>query len=291
MAIDRYFDKFPQIVYSNNTIVDITKRVALLNRVTRNPYIFYPYDIVSEERADQFSSRYYKDSFKSWMIYLSNNIMDPYYEWYLSEREFLEFIEKKYGSIFNAQQKVKYYRNNWENQETLDISGYNALSNDMKKYWEPNYSNGSTILSYSRKKVDWSASTNKIMSYGVANTSFIVDEIVDIYLDGKSKGKGQVVNNSNTEIYVQHLSGSFQESDTLSINNGYIYGTESNVNTSLTTAVMLVSNIPEDELNYWKQITYYEHEEEKNEFNRSIRVIDSNLSETAVNNLTELMKE
>jgi hypothetical protein len=291
MAIDRYFDKFPQIVYSNNTIVDITKRVALLNRVTRNPYIFYPYDIVSEERADQFSSRYYKDSFKSWMIYLSNNIADPYYEWYLSEREFLEFIEKKYGSIFNAQQKVKYYRNNWENQETLNISGYNALTNDMKKYWEPNYSNGSTVLSYSRKQVDWSASTNKIMSYSVANTSFVVDEIVDIYLDGRSKGKGQIVNNSNTEIYVQHLSGSFQESDTLSINNGYIYGTESNVNTSLTAAVLLVSNIPEDELNYWKQITYYEHEEEKNEFNRSIRVIDSNLSETAVNNLTELMKE
>ena len=291
MAIDRYFDKFPQIVYSNNTIVDITKRVALLNRVTRNPYIFYPYDIVSEERADQFSSRYYKDSFKSWMIYLSNNIADPYYEWYLSEREFLEFIEKKYGSIFNAQQKVKYYRNNWENQETLNISGYNALTNNMKKYWEPNYSNGSTVLSYSRKQVDWSASTNKIMSYSVANTSFVVDEIVDIYLDGRSKGKGQIVNNSNTEIYVQHLSGSFQESDTLSINNGYIYGTESNVNTSLTAAVLLVSNIPEDELNYWKQITYYEHEEEKNEFNRSIRVIDSNLSETAVNNLTELMKE
>jgi hypothetical protein len=291
MSIDRYFDKFPQIVYSNNTIVDITKRVALLNRVTRNPYIFYPYDIVSEERADQFSSRYYKDSFKSWMIYLSNNIADPYYEWYLSEREFLEFIEKKYGSIFNAQQKVKYYRNNWENQETLNISGYNALTNDMKKYWEPNYSNGSTVLSYSRKQVDWSVSTNKIMSYSVANTSFVVDEIVDIYLDGKSKGKGQVVNNSNTEIYVQHLSGSFQESDTLSISNGYIYGTESNVNTSLTAAVLLVSNIPEDELNYWKQITYYEHEEEKNEFNRSIRVIDSNLTETAVNNLTELMKE
>ena len=291
MAIDRYFDKFPQIVYSNNTIVDITKRVALLNRVTRNPYIFYPYDIVSEERADQFSSRYYKDSFKSWIIYLSNNITDPYYEWYLSEREFLEFLEKKYGSIFNAQQKVKYYRNNWENQETLNISGYNALTNDMKKYWEPNYSNGSTVLSYSRKQVDWSASTNKIMSYSVANTSFVVDEIVDIYLDGKSKGKGQVVNNSNTEIYVQHLSGSFQESDTLSINNGYIYGTESNVNTSLTAAVLLVSSIPEDELNYWKQINYYEHEEEKNEFNRSIRVIDSNLSETAVNNLTELMRE
>jgi hypothetical protein len=291
MPIDRYFDKFPLMVYSNNIIVDITKRVTLLRKVSRNPYLFYPYDITDEERADQFSSRYYKDSFKSWIIYLSNNIADPYYEWYLSEREFLEFIEKKYGSIFNAQQKVKYYRNNWENQETLDVSGYNALSNDMKKYWEPNYSNGSTILSYSRKQVDWTASTNKIMSYGVANTSFVIDEIVDIYLDGKSKGKGQVVNNSNTEIYVQHLSGSFQESDTLSINNGYIYGTESNVNTSLTSAVMLVSNIPEDELNYWKPITYYEHEEEKNEFNRSIRVIDSNLSETAVNNLTELMKE
>lgn len=291
MALDKYFDKFPQITYANNNVVDISKRVALLDRVSRNPYIFYPYDITSEERADQLSSRYYNDSFKSWIIYLSNNIVDPYYEWYLTEREFLDFIVLKYGSIFNAQQKIKFYRNNWENQEPISISAYNAISNDMKKYWTPNYAVGSAINSYSRKEVDWSSSTNKVMSYTVANTQFIQDEVVNIYLDSKSLGKGQIVGSSNTEIYVQHVSGYFQESDDLTINNGYIYGGESKVNTSVTAASLITSNIPEDELNYWKPITYYDYEEERNEFNKSIRLIDSKQSETVVSNLTELLKE
>lgn len=291
MPIDRYFDKFPIISYANNVAIDITKRVALLDRVSRNPYVFYPYDITSEERADQFSSRYFEDSFKSWILYLSNNIHDPYYEWYLAESEFLEFIEMKYGSIFNAQQKIKYYRNNWESQEDLDVSGYNALSQDMKKYWEPNYSPSSAIMSYSRKQVDWTASTNRIMSYNVANTSFVVNEIVDIYLDRISLGKGQIADVSNTQIYVQHVSGFYNESPTLSINNGYIYGTESNVNTAVTAVTTVTKNIEDDELVYWKAYSYYDYEYEKNEFNRSIRVIDKSLSRVAVDNLTELLKE
>jgi hypothetical protein len=293
MSVDRYFDKFPVITYANNQVVDITRRVTLLDKVSKNPYVFYPYDIASNERADQFSSRYYQDSFKSWILYLSNNINDPYYEWYLSEKEFLDFIEMKYGSIFNAQQKIKYYRNNWENQENLSVSGYNALSNGMKKYWNPNYGIGSSILSYSRRDIDWTTTTNKIISYTVANTSFIKDEIVNIYLDGNSLGKGQIAKAvANNLIYVQHVSGFFQESDSLQINsNGYIYGTESNVNTAVTEATTIVSNIEEDELNYWKAYTYYDYELEKNEFNKSIRIIDSNYAETAVNNLTELLGE
>jgi hypothetical protein len=292
MSTDRYFDKFPVITYSNNQVVDITRRVALLDKVSRNPYVFYPYDITSDERAEQFSSRYYQDAFKSWMLYLGNKITDPYYEWYLTEREFLEFLEKKYGSIFNAQQKVKYYRNNWESQEPLTVSGYNALDSGMQKYWNPVYGVGSSVMSYSRKEIDWTCSTNKIISYSVANTSFIKDEIVNIYLDGNFLGKGQIAKTTNTEIYAQHVSGFFQETDEVTINsNGYIYGTESFVNTAVTDATTIVSNIEENELNYWKAYTYYDYEVEKNEFNKSIRVIDSDYAETAVNNLTELMGE
>lgn len=291
MAIDRYFDKFPLTVYSNNTVVDITRRVTLLDKVSRDPYIFYPYDIVSDERADQFSSRYYGDSFKSWILYLSNKMNDPYYDWYLNEREFLEFIEKKYGSIYNAQQKIKFYRNNWENQENISVSGYNALSNDMKKYWEPNYAAGSSIISYSRKNIDWTTNTNKVISYTVANTSFVKDEIVNIYLDGTSLGNGQVVKTSNNQIYVQHVSGYYEESNELTIDNGYIYGTESFVNTAVTEVNTISTNIPEDEVSYWKAYSYYDYEYEKNEFNRSIRVMDNDLSEIAVNSLTETLKE
>ncbi len=291
MSTDRYFDKFPIITYSNNQVVDITKRVTLLDRVSINPYVFYPYDIVSDERADQFSSRYYEDSYKSWILYLSNKINDPYYEWYLTEEEFTEYIELKYGSLYNAQQKTKYYRNNWESQDNLTVSGYNALSVGMKKYWSPVYSSGSTVLSYERKQIDWTSSTNRVMSYAVSNTAFIKDEIVDIYLDGSSYGRGQVANISNNNILVHHVSGFYQELPGFLISNGYVYGTESNVNTSVTDATVLSTNIPDDEFVYWKAYSYHDYEVERNEFNRSLRVLDKDYMETAVNNLTELLEE
>lgn len=292
MSVDRYFDKFPRITYSNNQVVDITRRVTLLDRVSRNPYAFYPYDIVSDERAEQFSNRYYADPYKSWILYLTNKINDPYYEWYLTEKEFLEYIELKYGSIYDAQQKIKFYRNNWENQETLSVSGYNALDVGMKKYWNPNYAMGSSIMSYSRKEIDWTSSTNKIISYTVANTAFVKDEIVNISLDGNNLGKGQVAKTTNTEIYVQHVSGYFQESDDVAINsNGYVFGTESKVNTAVTDATTITSNIEDNELVYWKAYTYYDYEFERNEYNRSIRVMDSDNAEVAINNLTELLGE
>lgn len=292
MSTDRYFDKFPTITYSNNTVVDITRRVTLLDKVSRNPYIFYPYDIVSNERAEQFSTRYYNDPYKSWILYLGNDIIDPYYEWYLSDEEMNEHLEMKYGSLFNAIQKVKYYRNNWEFSEDISVSAYNALSPAQRKYFDPKYGTGSNVISYTRKQLDWTLNTNKIISYTVSNTSFINNEIVDIYLDGVSRGKGQVSKAANNYVYVQHVSGYYQETDSLTINErAFIYGTESLVNTSVTEATTIVSNIEDEELVYWSAYTYMDFEKEKNEFNKSIRVIDKDMAETAVNNLTELLEE
>ena len=177
MPIDRYFDKFPIITYSNTQIVDITKRVSILDSVSRNPYVFYPYDISDNERADQISSRYYKDSYKSWIIYLSNKILDPYNEWYMNDEEFQEFLIKKYDTIVNAYEKVKFYRNDWINSDNISVSRYDALTPKLKNYWEPVYSTGTNISSYKRKEADWSINTNKIVSYVVSNTSFVNNEI------------------------------------------------------------------------------------------------------------------
>ena len=110
--------KFPIIKYSNAYVVDITKRATLLDKVYNNPLVYYPYAISSEERADQLSFRYYEDPYQSWLIYITNKILDPYYEWYLSDGEFNDFIEKKYGSVYAAQSKiVTLSRSEWNRLE------------------------------------------------------------------------------------------------------------------------------------------------------------------------------
>ena len=68
MTINRYFENFPTIEYANTQVVDITKRVAVMDSVLGQPYAFHTYEIAQFERPDQFSNRYYNDSFKSWIL-------------------------------------------------------------------------------------------------------------------------------------------------------------------------------------------------------------------------------
>lgn len=298
----RYFDKFPLITYSNNEVVDITKRTTMLDKVSENPYVFYPYEITSNERADQLSARYYDDQYKSWILYLVNNITDPYFEWYMSEREFTEFLVKKYGSFYDAQTKIMYYRNNWVGQDDISVSAFNALSSNMQKYWEPTIGSNSRIIGYKRKEADWKITTNKVISY-TANattfsnftnkgTNFVIDEVCDIVYDSYNSGKGQIVAASNTNIYIQHVSGSYYTSPTVAItSNSYIYGHESKVNTKFISVTSTANNVAEDEAIYWAPVTYYEYESERNEFNKTIRVLDSDYKQNMVDSLKQKMKE
>lgn len=289
---DRYFDKFPNITYSNNSVVDITKRVVLLDKVSRNPYIFYPFELSGQERADQLSNRYYTDSYKSWLIYLANKITDPYYEWYLTEDELSEFLEKKYGSLYKAQSKIKFYRNDWENKDPISKSEYNALPSSMKKYWNPNYGVGSSVLNYIRKEVDWSSNTNKIVAYITSKSNnFKVDEICNIVLQDGYLGKGQVLSTTATAVYLQHVYGSFINNDEVSLSGtSQLQGTESGTVSIVTNISVVSNNISEEEFIYWKPMTYYDYEVEKNEYNKSIRLIDSNQAPKAVDNLRVLLE-
>lgn len=291
MPIDRYFDKFPKIQYSNSQIIDITKRVVVLDSVGKNPYIYYPYEISHNERADQLSSRYYDDPYKSWMIYLTNKIVDPYYEWYMHEKDFQQFIQDKYGSFVNAVEKIIHYRNNWEESENISISRFDTLTASQKKYWQPVYVNNK-INSYSRKQVNLTINTNKIVSYTVSNNSFTNNEICQIVFNPINKGTGQILSVSNNKIYVQHTSGTTLSNSTVTItSNSYIYGNESGVNTTFTSSNTIVENISDEEEIYYKPITYFDYETEKNEFNKTLRVIDNRLTQGVVNKFKELMRE
>lgn len=291
MVADRYFTTFPLITYSNSSVIDITRRVGIIDKINTNPYVFYPYDLSVYERPDQFSFRYYGDPYKSWIVYLTNKIVDPYYEWHLQDNEFYEFLENKYGSVYNAQTKIKFYRNDWLNPEELSLSGYNALATTTKKYWQPHYENN-VITKYVRTQKDWYHNTNKIFKYSVSNTNFIVDEVVNIVFDVDNTGTGQVVEAANNIVCVQHLSGTYQTSNTVSITaNSYIYGNESLVNTVFTSATVVANNINAEEEIYYTAVTYFNYEYEKNEFNKTIRVLDSDYSVKMVEELDNLMRQ
>jgi hypothetical protein len=289
MAQERYFEKFPVIEYAGNMAVDLTVRTTLMDIVSQNPYIYYPYQLSDNERADQFSHRYYDDSYKSWMIYLTNKIVDPYHEWYLTQEQFNEFISKKYNlPVETLIRKVKYYRTNWENNETISLSRFDSLPIDLKQYWIPNYGQNNTVISYNRNQKEISSTTNKLVSYTVSDNSFIKDEICQIYLTSGKVAKGQVAGIATGKVYIQHLSGSddyvtFDE-------NSYIFGEQSSLTASVTDSQILAQNISDAAEIYWSEVTYYDYENEKNEYNKSIRVLQKNIAPMMANNLKDLLK-
>ena len=52
----------------------------------------------------------------------------------------------------------------------------------------------------------------------------------------------------------------------------------------------MTTNIDPSEEIYWKAVTYYDYENEKNQYNKTVRVLDKNFAQQISNNLRDLMK-
>lgn len=114
----RYFENFPTIEYNGYNITNITTSAKLVNKYTNLPYEYYNYTLGYDERADQVSAKYYSDQYMTWLIYYANKIVDPYYDWFLSDDDFTKHLTQKYGSIDIPFKKIIEFRNNWYNDQT-----------------------------------------------------------------------------------------------------------------------------------------------------------------------------
>ena len=217
----------------------------------------------------------------------------------MSNDEFTNFIIKKYGDYYTAESRIKYYKNNWVGQEDISVSAFDSLPASLLKYWEPKIGSANKIAGYSRKQVEWTLNTNKILAYTVSNTQFTIDEVCTIYFDAYHSGKGQVLsyvqdtaNTANSVVYLQHVSGDYYLSNTVQISNNvsYIYGHDSQVNTYFTGVICTANNISDEESVYWSPVTYIDYETDKNEFNKTIRVLDSDYKQIIADNLKDLLK-
>ncbi len=283
---ETFFSKFPTIKYSNNTVTDITRRYAVRSTVLNNPNLFYSYNMVDNIHTDQVADNYYKDSRMDWLVYMSSGIVDPYSQWYLQPADFDRMLKKKYATndIDRLNRRIKYYRNNWYNDEHKSADEYNTMIAQnpiLVKYWEPFYQDTPDPLYYRRKQLDWIINTNYVMRYrvtGYPSTHFVEDEIITVsFKDAhNSTGRGQVVMANSSYVTLQHMVG-----NTIPVVHGTI-----NANSNLTSEVtgksirftsgtLLHNNLTDIEVTYWDPVTYYEYETDLNEQNRSIQLLDS----------------
>jgi hypothetical protein len=114
-----YFSNFPQIQYGGQTVPNIALRAKFIDSVLQNKSVFYPYTVKDGEKPEDVAFNYYDSADLVWLVLLFNQVIDPYYDWPMSSRQFTLHVNAKYESvpgagdgIQNAQSTISYYRMN-----------------------------------------------------------------------------------------------------------------------------------------------------------------------------------
>ena len=99
-----YFDRFPMMVYDvkNNDnyklLPNILRRVKQRNAVASGQFIFDTYDVRNGEKPEDIAFKWFGDAQLHWVILMTNNITDRYYQWPMNDAQFEEFIADKYSN-------------------------------------------------------------------------------------------------------------------------------------------------------------------------------------------------
>lgn len=128
MAIE-YFKNFPSITYKNKEAKNILLRAALRDAVKKNLSYYLPLTVEPGERPDMIGSDLYKDAGYDWLVRLANrDIIDPYFDWYLTDEQIELKIVKKYGSIATAITTIIHYTDNSNPNVIINTDTYSLLS-------------------------------------------------------------------------------------------------------------------------------------------------------------------
>ena len=98
-----YFNQFPLMAYDvkndNNykLLPNILKRVKLRSGLRSGAFLFDSYNVKDGERPEDIAFKLYGDAQLHWVILMTNNVTDRFYQWPLTQPQFQEHLEDKYG--------------------------------------------------------------------------------------------------------------------------------------------------------------------------------------------------
>ena len=99
-----YFNRFPLMIYDMKNdgnyklLPDILKRVKQRNAIKDGQFIFDTYDVVNGEKPEDVAYKWFGDAQLHWVILMTNNVLDRYYDWPMNSVQFQEFLEDKYSN-------------------------------------------------------------------------------------------------------------------------------------------------------------------------------------------------
>ena len=97
-----YFRQFEKGYYDlkgdgkQKLVVDLMTRVKVREKILDEASLYDKYDVPSGERPEATAFKHFCSSQYHWVVILTNNITDVYYDWAKSEQSFETFIRDKY---------------------------------------------------------------------------------------------------------------------------------------------------------------------------------------------------
>jgi hypothetical protein len=141
-------------------VIDITRRFAITNFVKNAKVTFDEYYIEDGERPDTVAYDYYGDQSMDWLVLLTNEIQDPYFEWPLSYEQFNEYLRDKYGSVSVTQNTVHHYERILQTHQIITESGIQRII--PEKTLQVDYTTYAALPATSRRSVSVFDYENKL---------------------------------------------------------------------------------------------------------------------------------
>ena len=260
-----FFEMFPMIEYNGQLVRNLLANARI--DPTSVPYHEYTFKD-QDKRADVVAHKYYGGFDYDWLVWLSNEVVDPYYGLGLDQQDFDAFIRTKYGSQEAALEKIIYWRNNWRTDDSVLTPGaYESLPGNRKRYYQEVINVSGLVSGYSRKKEDWIVKTNKLVSLVFTSHSYEVGDKVT-----QGAAEGIVTWKDDTSVILENVFGAFT------------------VSGSITAVTVLSTSFADDEDVYWEAVNAFEQEVADNDAKRQIQLVDNRYKDRAFKQIEDLFE-
>lgn len=309
----KYFRYFPTVTHNNFRVTDITRRTRFFEKFQNTPYVFLPYTITEEDRAEDVSDLYYGSVDYVWTIYVANVIIDPQFDWPMSQRDLDAHIEDKYlyeclaclldtldvfepteaefAVLLDAYNKninrntIPFYTIKYQDAwEYIELNNGNKYLSEVLTNFRTWLSNGSYTIDFANVNDE---EIREIIALGsnFSETVFgtIPQRIRDIIvrIPDKSTLKQELANQGKT---VLNWSKNEQANNIVHYQN--VNDPDSRISAETYTLSSTLGN--NFQASDWRAVRVYDYEFEKNEDNRTIFVVDKRYVDQVQSELREL---
>ena len=95
----KFFSAFPTAFFNGRAITDLLVRIKAKESWLADPSVYYNYIYKDTDRPEHIAQKYYGDEDLHWIILITNNIFNPFFDFPISNLYFDRYINDKYKDV------------------------------------------------------------------------------------------------------------------------------------------------------------------------------------------------